>query len=334
MKNKLMSLGEAVQKYIHDRALLAIGGFALSRQSTSFSKEILRQRKKGNINVNDLTIIESGISFGVSLLVAEGVVDTMICPFSAHERAGLSVIVKDSLERGIPRKIKWEEESNLTLNLKLMAGALNVPFMPSASGLWGDMRTPGLWDGKLPYLKNIVMDDPYGSGRKVALLSALKPDVSIVHVPFADIRGNGIILGSQYYDIWLSRAGKKIILTADYIVDTDMCRQYPNLVTIPGVGVDAVVPSRFGAWPVNCVGVHGEDMEHIKEFIKSSRGEALREYIEKYVYSWETPEDYLALIGKDRCAKLMDDPSCQLALPFKKWIFSQEKISELMTTKV
>lgn len=332
MDNKLMTVSEAVQKFVRSRMLIAEGGFTASRGIVIFAKEILRQRRKGNINANDLVWAAFGASFSPTLLIAEGVIDSVISTFASFSRAGSNKVVRDALEKGIPRKIKWEEESNLTLNMRLLAGGLNIPFIPSKSGLWGDLKEPGLWDGSMVYPKNITMEDPYGSGEKVALLQALRPDLSVIHVAYADTRGNGIILGATYADNWIARAGKSLILIADHIVDTDMCRQYPNLVSIPGVGVDAVVPWYFGAWPSNSVGVYREDEDHIIYFAKSLRGGSeLRDYIEKYVYSWETHEEYMELIGKDNVARLEDDPSCRLSEPFKKWIYDREKINLLLS---
>jgi glutaconate CoA-transferase subunit A len=327
--NKLISLSEGVKKYVKDRSIIASGGFPLARQGAIFAKEILRQNRAGNIKVRDLFWVEPGIGFGSSLLIAEALVDSMICTFSSHERPGLSIIIRDTLEKGIPRKIKWEDESNLTLSSRLMAGALNLPFIPSNSGIWGDLSKPGLWDGVHSYPKNIIMEDPYGSKKKVALLQAIKPDVSVVHVPFADVRGNGMILGSLYYDFWLSRAGKEIILVADHIVDTEMCRRFPNLVSIPGVGVSAVIPWYMGAWPTNSPGVYGEDLNHVQYFLKNSRGDALRAYIEKYVHSWSDHAEYLKLIGSELPA-LEDDPTKVLSNPFKEWIYSADQVLELL----
>jgi len=331
MRNKLMPLNEAVKKYIKDRSMILMGGFPMSRQGVVFCKEILRQKKAGTIQINDLVLVGGSIGFGGDLLVAEGVVDSVISTFSSHERAGLSVIIRESLEKGLPRKIKWEDESNLTLNFRIMAGSLNLPFIPSNSGVWGDLRKSGLGNSAYTYPKNILCEDPYGSGEKVALLQAINPHVSVVHVPFADTHGNGIILGALYYDFWAGRAGKDIILVADRIVDTEMCRHFPNMVTIPGVGVSAVVPWHLGSWPANSPGLYGEDLEHISSFIKSSRGTTLRQYIDKYVYSWETYEDYLQLIGKDNIKALETNPSTILAEPFQQWIFPDEKVKELLS---
>ena len=95
MKNKLLRLDAAVQKFVKDRMSIAAGGFPLARQANIFSKEILRQNKSGKTKVRDLFWVEPGIGFGGSMLVAEGVIDSVISTFSSHERAGLSVITRD-----------------------------------------------------------------------------------------------------------------------------------------------------------------------------------------------------------------------------------------------
>lgn len=334
MKSKLIDLSTAVKSFVKDRTMILAGGFPMSRQVNIFAKEILRQRKAGAIKANDLFWIEPGVGFGGDLLIAEGVVDSVISTFSSHGRPGLSMVVRRALEQGLPRKVKWEDETNLTLNLKVMAGALNLPFIPSNSGVWGDIKKPGLWDQALPYPKNVLHEDPYGSGRKVALLQALHPDISVVHVQFADVRGNGIMLGSLYYDFWSGRAGKEVILIADHIVDSEMCACFPNLVAIPGAGVTAVVPWYLGSWPANSPGLYGEDLEHMSNFIKISRKEeTLREYIDTYVYSWNTYEEYLALIGKEKIASLESNPSRVLAEPFQKWVYPEHKVRELLAEK-
>jgi glutaconate CoA-transferase subunit A len=331
MKNKLIQLSTAVKTFVKDRSMILAGGFPMSRQVNAFIKEILRQRKAGNLKLNDMFWVEPGVGFGGDLLIAEGVVDSVISTFSSHARPGLSMVVRRALEQGIPRKIKWEDESNLTLNLKVMAGALNLPFIPSNSGVWGDLKNQGLWDGAHSYPKNVIHEDPYGSGKKVALLQALRPELSVVHVQFADTRGNGMILGSMYYDYWSGRAGKDIILIADRIIDSEMCARFPNLVAIPGAGVTAVVPWYLGSWPANSPGLYGEDLEHMSSFVKISRSEdSLREYIEKYVYSWKTYDDYLDLIGRDKIKSLECNPSTVLAEAFQQWIYPEEKVRELL----
>lgn len=331
MINKLLPMDVAVQKYVKDRSMLLLGGSPQSRFPVSFCKEILRQKRQGSLAVNDLLLTTPGINFGGDLLVAAGLVDSVIANYAGHGRSGLSATVRNALEKGIPRKLKWEDESNFTHVPRIMAGALNVPFMPTNSGLWGDLRKPGLWDGKYPYRKNLVFEDPYGSGKKVSLVQALNPDVTVVHVPFADSHGNGSILGALFYDFWVGRCGKNIILVADHIVDIAMHKQFPNLVTVPGVFVSAVIPWYMSAWPNNSPGIYGEDLEHMKLHVKESKKqESMNAFMEKYVYSWQNHNEFIKLIGDETVKSLQNNPTRWLAEPFQQWIYPQGKVEELL----
>ncbi len=89
------------------------------------------------------------------------------------------------------------------------------------------------------------------------------------------------------------------------------------------------MPWFMGAWPCNSPGVYGEDLEHISFFIKNSRGDALRTYLDKYVYSWKTHDQYLELIGAGKIAELKDNPTKILADPFGQWILSQDEVAGL-----
>ena len=99
MKNKLIQLSTAVKTFVKDRSMILAGGFPMSRQVNAFIKEILRQRKAGNLKLNDMFWVEPGVGFGGDLLIAEGVVDSVISTFSSHARPGLSMVVRRALEQ-------------------------------------------------------------------------------------------------------------------------------------------------------------------------------------------------------------------------------------------
>jgi acyl CoA:acetate/3-ketoacid CoA transferase alpha subunit len=61
MINRLMPMDLAVRKYVKDRSSLLLGGFPMARCPVSFCKEILHQKRMGNISVNDLFLISPGI---------------------------------------------------------------------------------------------------------------------------------------------------------------------------------------------------------------------------------------------------------------------------------
>ena len=68
MKNKVMSIKEAVEKYVHDGEYLAIGGFGCNRIPAAACHEIVRQGKKnmgfaGNTSTIDFEILPAGEVF-------------------------------------------------------------------------------------------------------------------------------------------------------------------------------------------------------------------------------------------------------------------------------
>jgi glutaconate CoA-transferase, subunit A len=324
--NKILPIDQAVLKFVHDRQSIAFAGMPLMRKPVIFAREILRQRKAGKLKVNDLLMAGGTISFGSALLVGAGVVESVIGQFVGFERAGLNYVVKRSIEEGVPRRIQLEDESNLTFNLRCLAGSLNLPFIPSISGVWGDLNTRGLgYHGAQEYRKYIHVKDPFGTGRHVALIQGLKPDLTVIEAPMADENGNTFFLGAVGHDDLLSRAGRKVVIVADHIVSGELCRRFPNLVAVPSIGVDAVVPWKMAAWPTCCPGLYDPDIAHIKLFNDSARKDEFEDYLDWFVYSYKDEDDYIHMIGPE-AEKLMRTPSASLIEPFRKYLLKEETL--------
>ncbi len=328
--SKLLGIEEAVRKFVRDRQSIAFAGMPLMRKPVVFAKEILRQKRPGKLKVNDLMMVGGTASFGTALLVGAGIVESMIVQFIGFERVGLNYVVKKSIEEGVPRRVHVEDESNLTFNLRCLAGSLNLPFMPSISGVWGDLNIPGLgYHGSHEYRKYIQVRDPFGTGRRVALLQGLKPDLTVIEAPIADSDGNTFLLGAVGHDDLLSRAGRQVVVVADQLVSGELCRKFPNLVTIPSIGVDAVVPWKMAAWPTGSPGQYDPDIAHIKQFNELARNGRFQDYLDQFVYSYKDEEDYRRILGST-AAKLMRTPSGSLMEPFRKYILPEKEVEGLI----
>ncbi|HZY95030.1 MAG TPA: CoA-transferase [Candidatus Bathyarchaeia archaeon] len=324
--NKLLSLDQAVLKFVRDRQTIAFAGMPLMRKPVIFAREILRQKKAGKLKVNDLLMAGGTASFGTALLVGAGLVESMIAQFIGFERAGLNYVIKKSIEQGLPRRVQVEDESNLTFNLRCLAGALNLPFIPSISGLWGDLNMHGLgYHGAHEYRKYIHVRDPFGTGRHVALIQGLKPDLTVMHAPMADAEGNTFFLGAVGHDDLLSKAGRQVVVVADHIVTKDVCRKFPNLVAVPSIGVEAIVRWKLSSWPMGCPGLYDPDIEHIKMFNETARRDEFQNYLDQYVYSYRDEDQYLDMIGKE-AEKLRETPSRALIEPFRNYLIEESEL--------
>ncbi len=335
---KLMRVEDAVKRFIHTRTSIASSGFPLMRKPQVFMREIIRQHINDRM---DLQIISPGMGDELNgYLVAAGLVESCITVFISQERPGTNPNIRRSIEKCIPRRIRIEDFSNLTMNLGLTAAALNVPFMPCLSGRWGDFRKQGFGrkfneDGTIPvhhYPKDIVIKDPFGSEIDTALIQGIYPDVSVLMAQAADPYGNALVVGQLAYDQWTPFAARKhIIVVADRIVDTAACKRFPNLTLVPGFAVSAVIPWYGGAWPCNSVGHYGEDIEHMNETLgRSKTQEGAEECIKDYCLSYKNHDDYMEMIGRDKMKELEKTPTRHLVDPFREWFMSDAEVEKLM----
>jgi glutaconate CoA-transferase subunit A len=58
--------------------------------------------------------------------------------------------------------------------------------------------------------------------------------------------------------------------------------------------------------------------------------EGYEEYRKKYVDSYNTIEEYLDVIGRDKVAALCNNPTTFLMDPYRKWIKTDAEIKQLM----
>lgn len=324
MGNKLITMQEAVAKYTWDGMTFAHGGaIPVGSDCIAFFREMVRQGRK------DINLISNCNTQGSNLLAAAGGVARMEVGFSGLEVYGFANGLRRKVEAG---ETILEDYSNGGIPLRLMAGALGIPFIPTTISTGSDQQwcsadEPDVYPNtkKIPEIK-----DPF-TGKVLGAMSALVPEVACIHVTMADVNGNAICLGTEWSRFELSRAAKKVILQADYIVDTDCMRQFPNLVRIVDFVVSGVIHSPMGVWPACSTGCYDSDEEHffaMNKMLKTEEG--TQKYIEKYVKGYNNDEEFLNVIGKDKVDALRNTNTAFLMDPYKKWIKSDAEVKELM----
>jgi acyl CoA:acetate/3-ketoacid CoA transferase alpha subunit/acyl CoA:acetate/3-ketoacid CoA transferase beta subunit len=192
----------------------------------------------------------------------------------------------------------------LTLPLRLLAGAMGVPFMPTRSLLGSSMEEDNARDGDF-----LAADDPFSGGGRIGFVRALVPDVALFHAWAADRAGNVLSaapLNENFYAAMAARHGA--IVTVEKIVTTDFIRRHAGLVRLPGQYVAAVVEAPFGAHPSGMYGMNLPELEGYAEdpdFILGIR-KAFRkpETAHAWIKDWmlEIPDQaaYVAKLGDQR----------------------------------
>ena len=281
LKDKTMSVKEAVSKFVHDGDFMAAGGFGHIRVSMAILYEIIRQKKRNLILAGKTAVHD------VDLLVASRCVNkTEVAYCFGHELRGLSPASRRIVQSGECKVIA--ETSNAGYQWRWLAAMMGLPFIPSRNLLGTDT-------GRYSSCK--VVKDPF-SGKPINLIPAGYPDVAFIHVHRCDIYGNAQIDGSVLEDFELSRCARRLIITTEEIVNDDVIRREPWKTNIPFFVVDAVVEVPYGSHPCEMPGLYWFDEENIAEWLKLSRTpEGVEEFLQKYVFDVDNFEDYLEVCG-------------------------------------
>ncbi|MBI3410199.1 MAG: CoA transferase subunit A [Planctomycetes bacterium] len=284
--DKLMTVAEAVSRFVQDGDYLAIGGFGGDRLPTAVCHEILRQGKQnlrfaGHTATHDFQILCAGNQTGRGKLLAR--VDNAYVV--GLEARGLSPHARRVMESD---EVEFCEWTNYALAVRFKAAAMGLPFLPSRSMLGTDTFRHSA--GK-------AMACPF-TGEILNALPALYPDVAAIHVHEADRFGNCRIQGTSVADLDVARAAKKLIITCERLIPTEEIRQDPTRTVIPFFCVDAVCEVPYGSYPGNMAYEYFSDEEHIRKWLEVERDlEEFKGFLDRHIFGVKDFTEYLQLCG-------------------------------------
>lgn len=151
----------------------------------------------------------------------------------------------------------------MTLVAGLRAACYGVPFQPVAGVHGSDLAAMNGWQ---------TVQDPYGSGTEVYVIPAIRPDVVVIHANEVDEAGNARVYGSPFWDHPLTRAAKRVLVTAERLVSTDTLRAQPELTLVPGFMVEAAAIVPGGAWPGSMHPLYEIDYPAVAAYMKDEAG--------------------------------------------------------------
>ena len=151
----------------------------------------------------------------------------------------------------------------MTLVAGLRAASYGVPFQPVAGVHGSDLAQLNGW-------KKIA--DPYGSGGEVYVIPAIRPDVAVIHANEIDSQGNARVLGSPFWDHPITRAAKRVFVTAEKLVTSETLAAQPELTLVPGFMVEAAAIVPGGAWPGSMHPLYEIDYPAVEAYMKDEPG--------------------------------------------------------------
>ena len=284
--DKRMSEKEAIRRFVDEGDYVGVELYGTVRCPMSLTRELIRA------GYHSLRGVGQGV-YESDLFAAAGSFKALDWTYIGLEVYGVSSNLRRAVESGyVENIVEW---SNAALAWRFKAAAMGVPFLPTRSMLGTDT---------FKYSAAKVVECPF-TGEPICLLPALILDVGIIHVNRADKHGNCQIDGISGFAAEMACASRRVIVSAEEIVDTEVIRRAPDRTIIPWYVVDAVVEAPFGSHPGEMSGMYERDEEHIRSYFESSKDvEKVKAYLDKWVYGVESHEAYLDLVGRERLEEL------------------------------
>lgn len=291
-EDKVISLGEAIRRNVKPGMLLHVTTFPALR-------EIMRQFWGTK---PEFTLIDSSRTLVAWDFLNYGLAKKVVFTFAGG---------KEFSQAYREKKAGLEIWSYAGISQRFLAGALGTGFVPTKSMIGTSMAEENKDSFK-------VIDDPFGSGKKIGIIKALNPDLTIVHGWAADREGNTILVPAHdaAVDEWSALASKnEIVVTVERLVSTAFIRGHSPMVRIPGYRVNSVSVLPLGRHPGYMLG--WPDVREFEgycqdnEFLKKRREavenhEGLDAWIKEWVLDCPSHEDYLRKLGHERIQALKE----------------------------
>jgi glutaconate CoA-transferase subunit A len=253
---EIVSLAEAVGQAVRDGDTVAMEGFTHLIPFAA-GHEVIRQRKR------ELTLVRMTPDLIFDQLIGAGCARKLVFSWGGNPGVGSLHRFRDAVEHSWPVPLELEEHSHAGMANRYVAGASGLPFAVlrgySGTGLMDQAGSSGAAgrDGGTASIRPISC--PF-TGETLTAVSALNPDVAVIHAQRADTSGNVQLWGITGVQKEAVLAAKRSVVTVEEIVgDLD---PRPGAVVLPSWTVSYVAEAPGGAHPSYALGYSERDNDY------------------------------------------------------------------------
>jgi glutaconate CoA-transferase, subunit A len=257
-----MSMAQAIERFVADGSSVAMGAALEPLIPFAAGHELIRQRRR------DLELVGPISDSLFDQLIGARCVRRVTAAWVGNVSEGLGHCYRRAVEQGVPRSIEVHDHSNFSIALALWAAAWNVPSLPARTLLGSDiLRTnPNL-----------------STSEGLVHVSAVRPDVAIVHVQRADDQGRAHAWGPLGITEEAGLAARRVVVSCEQLVAPSVILSDPNRILFPETKVVAVVHEPGGAHPSPVQGHFKRDHAFYRDYAERSR---TREGFERWMREW------------------------------------------------
>ena len=238
---EIVTLAEAISATVHDGDMVAMEGFTHLIPHAA-GHEVIRQHRR------DLTLVRMTPDIIYDQLIGAGCARKLVFSWAGNPGVGSLHRFRDAVEHSWPRPLELEEHSHAGMANRFAAGAAGLPFavLRGYRGTSLSENTAGVADIVCPF-----------TGETLTAVSALRPDVAVIHAQRADRRGNVQYWGITGIQKEAVLAASRSVVTVEEIVD--LLEPRPGAIVLPSWTVSYVAPAPGGAHPSYALGYSARD---------------------------------------------------------------------------
>ena len=262
-----MTLTEAIAATVHDGDTVAMEGFTHLIPHAA-GHEVIRQRRR------DLTLIRMTPDIIYDQMIGAGCARKLVFSWAGNPGVGSLHRFRDAVENSWPGSLELEEHSHAGMANRYQAGASGLPFaiLRGYRGTSLATRTAGVAEIVCPF-----------TGESLTAVSALRPDVTVIHAQLADRKGNVQYWGITGVQKEAVLASARSVVTVEEVVDSLVPR--PGAVVLPAWTVSYVAVAPGGAHPSYALGYSVRDNGFYLAWDSISRDRArFGAWLDEHVY--------------------------------------------------
>ncbi len=269
-------MADAIERFVPDGATVALGTALEPLIPFAAGHEIIRQGRQ------DLDLVGPISDSLFDQLIGAGCVRRVTAAWVGNVSEGLGHCYRRACEDGVPRPIEVHDHSNFSISLALWAAAWNVPSLPTRTLLGSDILRTN---------PNLAVRDG------LVEVSAVLPDVAIVHVQRADGFGRAHAWGPLGITEEAGLAADRVVVTCEELVDASVTLSDPNRILFPETKVVGVVHEPGGAHPSPVQGHFKRDHAFYREYAQKSRSlDGFRAWLREWVLDVPDRASYMKRI--------------------------------------
>jgi glutaconate CoA-transferase subunit A len=238
---EIVSLKAAIAELVRDGCTIALEGFTHLIPFAA-GHEIIRQGSR------DLTLVRMTPDVVYDQLIGMGCARRLVFSWGGNPGVGSLHRFRDAVENGWPGPLELEEHSHAGMANRYAAGASGLPFAVLRGYAGSDLV------GETDSIRAI--ECPF-TGERLAAVSALNPDVAVIHAQQADRAGNVQLWGISGVQKEAVLAARRALVTVEELVDRLEPR--PGAVFLPAWAIDFVAQVPGGAQPSYAHGYSDRD---------------------------------------------------------------------------